>query len=223
MAARGDDVEENWRVYLELIPPGATQDTLRQMGLYPPAGHDEASDEIPHMNQIGTTAGVIKEGKPILCEFARYVRPALTLDVVVVLVRMLKCLGSLACMFLCDQTHREVLIRTVLNAALTNVAARPSYPTKTMRSSKRCLESHTPERVFVSHGTIHSMKRSGYAPRVDGINNRGERGDNWSPLFKRHALDWATIMLKSRDSSTRARVVVSNRSSGTGILAQARG
>jgi hypothetical protein len=183
IALRGDDVKENWRVYLALVPPGATQDTLRHMGLYPPCGHDEASGEIAHMHQIGTTAGVIKEGKPLLCEFARYVRPALTLDVVVVLVRMHKCLGSLDCMFLCDQTHRPrlVLIRTFLNAALTNVAARALYPTKTIRSSKRCLESHTRERVFVSHGTIHSTKRSGSARRVEPIDNRGKTGAPSSP------------------------------------------
>ena len=67
------------------------------MGLYPPFGHDEDSDEIPHMNQIGTTTGVNKEGKPLLCEFARYLRQTFTMTVVLVLVRLHECLGRLAC------------------------------------------------------------------------------------------------------------------------------
>ena len=36
MAQRGTDAKENWRVYLALLPPNATQDTVREMGFKPP-------------------------------------------------------------------------------------------------------------------------------------------------------------------------------------------
>jgi hypothetical protein len=214
-------------VYLALVPPDVTQDTLRHMGLYPPFGHDEASDEIPHMNQIGTTAGVIKEGKPLMCEFARYVRPALTLDVVVVLVRMLKCLGSLAFMFLCDQTHRLFLTLSpnFFECSAHERGGEAIVPNKDYPFVKE---------VFGESYSRAGVRKSWYYPFDEEEWIRPKSGTDKHPGKSRRALVTIVqktciglgnhnVKLKIRDSSTRARVVASNRSSGTGILAQARG
>ena len=39
IAQRTGDPEHDWRAYLAIVPPGANQQTLRDMGHYPTAGH----------------------------------------------------------------------------------------------------------------------------------------------------------------------------------------